>query len=58
MILRNPKPPEHFTWAKTEDEARELEALGWRFAAQRPTHHHFHACLMRWAGKGEPVTNP
>lgn len=45
----------HFLWAKTEEEALELQEIGWRFAAQRPTHHHFYACLMRWEGKGQPV---
>ena len=47
---------EHFLWVRTEDRARELFDLGWRFVDQRITHHHFFACLMRWEGKGEPVT--
>lgn len=44
----------HLLWAKSEAEAIALQELGWRFAVQRPTHHHFYACLMRWEGKGEP----
>lgn len=47
---------EHLLWVKTEERARELEALGWRFVdRQRISHHHFYACLMRWEGEGEPV---
>lgn len=48
------QPNVHLLWAKSEAEAVALQEIGWRFASQRPTHHHFWACLMRWEGKGEP----
>lgn len=43
-----------FLWANNLERAFELIELGWSFAEQRPSHHHFHACLMRWDGEGEP----
>lgn len=41
-------------WAASQRECNALLALGWVYAEQRPSHHHFHACLMKWRGPGRP----
>ncbi len=35
-----------FRWAKTEKEAAELQADGWKLAPQRLVHHHHWALLL------------
>ena len=44
----------HAYWAKSEREAAELQALGWKVGQSAIFHHNAYAVLLVWEGKGEP----
>lgn len=55
-----PRPHEEHLKAKREGMARlrakdPEAALGWKAPKQRECHHHAHAILLEWRGRGEPV---
>ena len=41
-------------WAKSEAEARDMQALGWRVGQSAIVHHNAYAILLIWEGDGEP----
>jgi hypothetical protein len=41
-------------WAKSEREARDMQALGWQLGQEKVYHHNQYALLLVWQGDGEP----
>ncbi len=44
----------HTFWAKTEEQAAEMQALGWQVGQDTFYHHNAYALLLVWEGDGEP----
>ncbi len=54
-MSKTAEPVKHLIWAKSAREQKALEALGWKVAPQRKSHHSKWSILMIWDGEGEPM---